>query len=116
MTHIVDISKLIKVLEDYVSKGMTSKILSALYREEAIHRVDKSELIAAAEILRSELMLSDEEIKIFNAYIDSALINRDLDVAFGNSDWVQIYNKITRFNRTETVDEVMDKWRETREE
>lgn len=115
MTHTVDIYKLTKVLRKYVSDSITSEILSKLYQEQAIHRVDTSELISAAVILRSELTLSDEEIKIFNAYIDSDLTNRDLEVAFGNNDWVDVYDKITRFNRTETVNKVISKWRKIRE-
>ena len=112
MTHTVDVYKLAKVLREYVSNSITNEIFSRLYQEEAIHHVDKSELISAAEILRSELILSDKEIKIFNAYIDSDLINHDLKDAFGNSDWVDVYDKITRFSRTETVNEVITRWRE----
>lgn len=35
--------------------------------------------------------LSEEELNIFNAYIDDCMDS----VAFGNSDWMKVYSKIT---------------------
>ena len=34
------------------------------------------------------IVLTDEEIDCFNAYVE------DLDIAFGNTDWCSIYSKI----------------------
>lgn len=36
--------------------------------------------------------LSEEELAIFNAYVDDYMDS----LAFGNSDWVEIYKKITQ--------------------
>lgn len=36
--------------------------------------------------------LSDDELAAFNAYIDDCMDS----IAFGNSDWVKVYKKITQ--------------------
>lgn len=36
--------------------------------------------------------LSDNELAVFNAYIDDCMNS----IAFGNSDWVEVYEKITQ--------------------
>lgn len=35
--------------------------------------------------------LSEDELSIFNSYIDDCMSN----IPFGNSDWIAVYNKIT---------------------
>ena len=35
--------------------------------------------------------LSDDELAVFNAYIDDCMDS----IAFGNSDWIEVYKKIT---------------------
>ena len=45
------------------------------------------------KIIQSGLVLTDDEIEIFKAYIDDG----DMETAFGNSDWIDVYLKITRF-------------------
>lgn len=41
--------------------------------------------------------LSDEELATFNAYVDDCMDS----IAFGNSDWVKIYKKITNGRMSE---------------
>lgn len=47
--------------------------------------------------------LSDEDIAVFNAYIES----NDMPTAFANSDWRQVYHKI--IGSTETPEKI-EKW------
>lgn len=35
--------------------------------------------------------LSENELAVFNAYLDDCMDN----IAFGNSDWIEVYKKIT---------------------
>lgn len=52
--------------------------------------------------------LSDNELAIFNAYIDDCMDS----IAFGNSDWLEIYKKITNGRISEKAQERMARYRE----
>lgn len=57
--------------------------------EDGINRVFKEKY--------GDNFLSDEEVAIFNAYLDDCMDS----IAFGNSDWVEIYKKITQGRTSE---------------
>lgn len=50
-------------------------------------------------------LLTDEEIKIFNSYMDDCMDS----IAFGNSDWNKIYIKITNGILCEKAKEEFEK-------
>ena len=52
-------------------------------------------------------MLTDEEIETFQAYIENA----EIDIAFGNSDWNQIYNKIVNGKWSDYADAKREHYR-----
>jgi len=45
------------------------------------------------------IVLSDFEIDIFLSYIE----NNDMPTAFKNTDWIQIFNKITDYKKTDKI-------------
>ena len=49
-------------------------------------------------------ILTEEEIEVFNAYIDSG----DMKTAFGNTDWNAVYRKIVREHASETAKRLME--------
>ena len=52
--------------------------------------------------------LSDEDIAVFNAYIE----DNDMPIAFGNSDWLRIYNQIVgSTEKPEKIERWIDKFR-----
>lgn len=55
--------------------------------------------ITAIKERQNIVTLTDEEIKIFQWYID----DNDMPTAFGNSDWFDIYTKITKGKITEKI-------------
>lgn len=52
-------------------------------------------------------VLSDDDIDTFNSYLEED----DMPTAFGNTDWISIYNKIVGNRRTEKL----EKWMEDEE-
>ena len=52
--------------------------------------------------------LSEEELATFNAYIDDCMDS----IAFGNSDWVEIYKKITQGRMSEKSEKRISMFRE----
>lgn len=57
-----------------------------------------------------EGILSDEDIDIFNSYLE----NDNMETAFGNSDFTKIYKKIVGFHGTDRSDKIKD-WIKKRE-
>ena len=108
-TYIANMQKIQHVLEKYLSTHLVDNAISELQNTGAIHEVDTTESKMADKIVRSGLVLTDEEIKIFQSYIDDG----DMDIAFGNSDWVEIYLKITRFAFSDKAAKLVDKYHTT---
>lgn len=52
--------------------------------------------------------LSEEELAIFNAYIDDCMDS----IAFGYSDWVEIYKKITQGRMSEKSEKRISMFRD----
>lgn len=69
----------------------------------------ESLLNEAAKRLEENLngVLSDDDIDTFNSYLEED----DMPAAFGNTDWISIYNKIVGNRRTEKL----EKWMEDEE-
>lgn len=108
-TYIANMQEVRSVLEKYLSPSLVNNALADLQKTEAIREVDTTESKIADKIIQSSLVLTDEEIEIFKSYIDDS----DMDVAFGNSDWVEIYLKITRFAFSDKAANLVDKYRTT---
>jgi len=60
--------------------------------EEALEKTDKTV---------HHISLTDDDIEIFQAYIEDAKVN----IAFGNSDWNEVYDKIVDSNWSEYAKE-----------
>lgn len=52
--------------------------------------------------------LSEEELATFNAYLDDCMDS----IAFGNSDWLEVYKKITNGRMSEKAKKRIAKYRE----
>lgn len=61
-------------------------------------------VIEDCKLLNRKPILTEEEINCFNSYLEDA----KMDVAFGNSDWNKIYNKIVGNNISEYAREKQD--------
>ena len=51
--------------------------------------------------------LSEDELAVFNAYLDDCMDS----IAFGNSDWLEVYKKITNGRMSDKAKERIDRWR-----
>ncbi len=104
--YIADIQKVQEVLEKYLSENFVDNAISNLKATGAIRKVDTTESNIADKIIQSGLVLTDEEIETFKSYID----DDDMKIAFGNSDWVKIYHKITRFSPSDKAANLINKY------
>lgn len=115
-----DISKLIKrleLVEDYLEElrhwaigeytfsyarqsGMVlePKMVELLWQQ---YSDEKAELVKKLDETIPSNLLSYEDIKVFNSYIE----DNDMPTAFGNSDWNKVYSKIVGNNQTEKIKE-----------
>ena len=55
--------------------------------------------------------LSDEEVTVFNSYLDDCMDS----IAFGNSDWIEVYKKITQGRISEKAKKRIALYREMSE-
>lgn len=108
-TYIANMQEVQNVLGKYLSPHLVNDAVSELQKTEAIREVNTTESKIADKIIQSGLVLTDDEIEIFKSYIDDG----DMEVAFGNSDWVEIYLKITRFAFSDKAANLVDKYRTT---
>lgn len=51
--------------------------------------------------------LSEDELAVFNSYLDDCMDS----IAFGNSDWLEVYKKITNGRMSEKTKERMARYR-----
>jgi len=51
--------------------------------------------------------LSEDELVVFNSYLDDCMDS----IAFGNSDWLEVYKKITNGRMSEKAKERMARYR-----
>lgn len=52
--------------------------------------------------------LSEDELAVFNAYVDDCMDS----IAFGNSDWLEVYRKITNGRMSDKAKERMARYRD----
>jgi hypothetical protein len=95
-----------QMLNEYNSQGMLNEFsVSGSEIRKILQMIDKQPELSPEH---SERILSCDEIDCFNDYIESEKV----DIAFGNTDWCNIYRKLVGDRESEYARERMDYYRE----